>query len=479
LRQRLFRLLSCFAAVGVVTLVAVRVLPVNAATAGFAYLLLVLVIASTWGFLEAALSSIAATLVFNFFFFPPIRTFTIADPQNWVALFSFLATSLIASRLSTIARRRTADSLERQRDLERLYTFSRAILLTGGDDPFASQLVRKLAETFGFSAAVLYDRRSGQFHRGGPADFDGLDDQLRDAALSGTSFSDGNAMRLITAVRLGSEPIGSIALQGVSMPDSVLQSVANLVAIGLERATAQELAHQVEAARQSEQLRTTLIDAMAHEFKTPLTLIKGATTAVLADHDPLTASTREQLTIADEQAEHLRELIDNALEMARLDTAHVEVHREPARAGEIVKEVLASMEAAIDNRPVEAPAAPQGSVIALDRRLIKLALKQLLDNALKYSVPDSAIAIHVRANEDSVTFEVTNRGPGIAPEDRKHIFERFYRGQAVKSQIPGSGLGLNIAYSIARAHQGDLTVASEAGKTTFRMTLPINGGRKN
>ena len=139
-----------------------------------------------------------------------------------------------------------------------------------------------LAETFGLSAAVLYDRRTGEFYRAGPADFEGLDDQLRDAALQGTSFSDAATYRTITAVRLGAEPIASLALQGVNMPDSVLQGVGNLVAIGLERARAQDLAHQVEAARQSEQLRTTLIDAMAHEFKTPLTLIKGATSSVLA-----------------------------------------------------------------------------------------------------------------------------------------------------------------------------------------------------
>ena len=149
------------------------------------------------------------------------------------------------------------------------------------------QLVRKLAETFGLSAAVLYDRRTGEFYRAGPADFEGLDDQLRDAALQGTSFSDAATFRTITAVRLGSEPIASLALQGVNMPDSVLQGVGNLVAIGLERAKAQDLAHQVEAARQSEQLRTTLIDAMAHEFKTPLTLIKGATSSVLSGTDPL------------------------------------------------------------------------------------------------------------------------------------------------------------------------------------------------
>jgi two-component system sensor histidine kinase KdpD len=474
LAKRALRLLACFAAVAVVTFVAYRVIPVNAPTVGFVYLLLVLIIASTWGFFEASLSSLLATLAFNYFFLPPVGTFTIADPENWVALFSFLATSLIASRLSTKARRRTLDALERQQDLERLYTFSRAILLSGRDEPFPNQLIHKLADTFGLAAAVLYDRRTGEFYRAGPSDFEGLDDQLRDAALRGTSFSDGAANRTITAVRLGSEPIASLALQGVSMPDSVLQGVGNLVAIGLERAKAQDLAHQIEAARQSEQLRTALIDAMAHEFKTPLTLIKGATTSVLAGHDQISGSTREQLTIADEEAEHLTELIDNAVEMARLDTAHIDVHLEVSNIEGIVHEVVTSMQTEIDGRPLEIGADERVPPVPLDRRLVKLALKQVLDNALKYSPPDSAVAIRIRTSDQTVFVDVTDHGAGISPQDKRQIFERFYRGSSVRNQIPGSGLGLNIAHSIMQAHHGDLTVTSQPGDTTFRMSLPVD-----
>src|SRR6476659_3108596 len=138
----------------VVTWTGYSLVPVNATTAGFAYLLLVLIIASVWGFFEAAVTSIAATLTFNFYFLPPLGRFTIADPQNWVALFSFLTTSLIASRLSGEVKRRASDAIARQQDLERLYTFSRAILLIDNTEPFPKQLVRKLAEIFELSAVV-------------------------------------------------------------------------------------------------------------------------------------------------------------------------------------------------------------------------------------------------------------------------------------------------------------------------------------
>src|SRR5664279_4983111 len=304
------RLLLSLGGVAVVTYTAHHLIPVNATTVGFAYLVLVLLIASTWGFVESALASIAATVAFNFFFLPPVGKLTIADPQNWIVLFSFLTTSLIASRLSAEAKRRALDAVARQQDVERLYTFSRAILLIDNSEPFPRQLVRILADTFQVSAVVLYERRTEEFYRAGPSDFNGLDDQLRDAALQGTSFSDAQHNRVITAVRLGSEPIAGLALQGSPMPDSVLQGIANLVAIGLERARAQDLASQIEAARQSEKLRTTLLDAMAHEFKTPLTSVMAATISLRSNPDQPPKSRAELVKIADEEVRHLKELID-------------------------------------------------------------------------------------------------------------------------------------------------------------------------
>ena len=208
------RLLLSLSGVAIVTYTAYSVIPHNPTSVGFAYLLLVLIIASTWGIVEATLASLAATLTFNFFFLPPVGKFTIADPQNWVALFSFLATALITSRLSARVKKQALDAVDRQRDIERLYTFSRAILLIDPVEPLAKQLARKLAEVFGLRAVVLYDRRTGEIHRAGPSDFDGIEDQLRDAASQGTSFFDPEHQRVITAVRLGSEPIASFAIQG-------------------------------------------------------------------------------------------------------------------------------------------------------------------------------------------------------------------------------------------------------------------------
>jgi len=485
------RLLLSVAGVAIVTATAFYAIPHNPTTVGFAYLLLVLVIASTWGLAEATLASLAATLAFDTFFLPPIGRFTVADPQNWVALISFLATALITSRLSARVKRQALDAIDRQRDIERLYTFSRGILLIDPVEPVAKQLARKLAEVFGLDAAVLFDRRTGEIHRAGPsdfqsADFEALEDQLRDAATQGTSFFDPERKRVVTAVRLGSEPIASFAIAfanpGASMQDSVLQGVSNLIAIGLERARAQDLAHQVEAARRSEQLRTTLIDAMAHEFKTPLTSIRAATTSLLSSPDQPSESRTELLAVADEEAQHLQALIDDAVDMARLESEnnnqHLRIRRELTDPRELVEAVVASLHTQIDNRPVDIRSPEDLPQLALDRRLLKLALKQVLDNALKYSPPGSPVTVRVSNGavsngHQAISFEITDHGPGIPAQEQGRLFERFYRSPSVKNQIPGFGLGLAIANNIVQAHHGELIVNSHPGETTFRMTLPI------
>jgi signal transduction histidine kinase len=228
----------------------------------------------------------------------------------------------------------------------------------------------------------------------------------------------------------------------------------------------------MEAERQSDQLRTTLIDAMAHEFKTPLTLIKGATTSVLSSREPLSESAREQLTIASEEAEHLRELLDNAIEMARLDPERIDVHLVRSDLKEIVQEVIDSMRTEIGGRPMQIASGEGIPMLPLDRRLIRLALKQLVDNALKYSPADLPVKIGIRADASSVTVEVTDSGPGIAVPDQGRIFEKFYRGRAVRDRIPGFGIGLTVAHAILLAHRGDLTLSSRPGETSFQMIFP-------
>jgi two-component system sensor histidine kinase KdpD len=164
--------------------------------------------------------------------------------------------------------------------------------------------------------------------------------------------------------------------------------------------------------------------------------------------------------------------------MARLDTANIRVHAESSDVNEIVREVIASMRTEIDDRPFNVVFDQTAPSITIDRRLVGLAIKQILGNALKYSPPDTPITVRIH-NGSGVTVSVTDCGKGIPAQEQSRIFERLYRSPSVEKRIPGSGLGLSIAQNIVRAHHGDLVVTSHPGETTFQLTLPADqkGGR--
>jgi signal transduction histidine kinase len=211
---------------------------------------------------------------------------------------------------------------------------------------------------------------------------------------------------------------------------------------------------------------------MSHEFKTPLTSIKAATTSLMSSPEQPIETRMEVLRIADEEAERLRALIDDAVEMARLDTTNIEVQLERSNLGEIARDVVTSMQNQIDARLVELACDGEQAMVIVDQRLIRLAIKQLLDNALKYSPPGTPVTIRVRADGGMMMMDVTDYGKGISPAEQSRVFERFWRSPSVQKQMPGSGLGLSIAHRITRAHNGDLIVTSRPGETTFRLILP-------
>ncbi len=198
----------------------------------------------------------------------------------------------------------------------------------------------------------------------------------------------------------------------------------------------------------------------------------AATSALLDDPDQPTESRQELIRIADEEGRHLKELIDDTVEMGRLDTPEIQLEAEPANVADLVREVVRSMQPGIEDRPVQVLSGQCCPVASLDRRLVKLAIRQLLDNALKYSPPGKPIDITVLNGSGAITVAVTDHGEGIPEVEQARIFQRLYRSPAVERRIPGSGLGLSIALNIARAHHGDLTVSSRPGETTFRFTLP-------
>jgi len=468
------RLACSLAIVAAVTLVCTRVFAVNATTAGFVYLVGILWLATAWGLLEALLASAASMLCFNFFFLPPVGYFTISDPQNWVALFTFLATALVASHLSDRAKKQALEARARQRETEQLYALSRAILLSDFNRSIGFQAAQHIAQIFECGGVALYDAQSGETFYGGPANLPDVKAKLKQVALQGASLQDAGSDLLVAAVTLGGQPIGGLALQGITASDGALQALLNLVAIALERVRTQEAASRAEVARQSEEFKSTLLDAIAHEFKTPLTSIKAASTSILADPATLSPQLRELTTIIDEETDRLSLLVTEAVRMSQIDAGKVRLERQPLETPELLQRVLEHFEPRMEGRSLRLHIAERLPPIFADPELVSLALRQILENALKYSPPTSPIDLTAEAGEGRVTIRVRDHGPGIPERDRERVFDKFYRRDTAGDRVPGSGLGLYIAREIIRAHGGDLWVEDAAGSgSEFHVTVPV------
>jgi two-component system sensor histidine kinase KdpD len=462
------RIGAAMGATGAITLVYFRYLSVNPTTVALTYVLAVLIIAGSWGIVEATAAALTAVLCFNFFFLPPIGTWTIADPQNWVALVVFMVTAIIVSQLSGRARQRHLEALAQQRDLERLYALSRSLLMSEGEDAPAS-IAKHIAAAFELPGVAVYEQQAGIISSAGSIEPADVEERLREVTRRGVSFPD-SAGLFVTAIRLGGVPIGSLAIQGNTLSDTVLQSVTNLVAIGLERSRGQLAAARAEAARQSSELRAAVLDAAAHEFKTPLTSMKAAATA-LRSSVPSTNPLHELVDIINEDLGRLQALVTDAIQMLRIDSGDFVAHRSRYLVGDIVASALTELGSRFEGHAVH-NAVPGNLSVDADRDLLRLALRQLLDNAVKYSPSDSAITVSAHGDGAIVTIGVANSGSTIPEQEQARIFERFHRGTQAR-QIAGTGMGLAIVQRIADAHGGSVAVSSvpESG-TEFTLSFP-------
>ena len=462
----LLRTSVSIAVVLAITAVYYLTLPANPTTVALSFVAVVLLVASGWGVVEATMTAVAATICLNVFFLPPIGTLTIADPQNWVALAVFLVTGVVASQLSGRARRRTVEAESRQRDLEQLYALSRALLLSAGRPTMAAAIARHIADAFGFSSVAVFDHHADNLSWAGPSDASRLEKKLREVARQGVTLQEG-AM-LLVAIRLGGAPIGSVAIPKGDLSDTVVQSIASLAAIGLERARGLEATARAEAAQESGQLRATMLDALAHEFKTPLTSMKVAAsdlrTTVSDDRD------RELAAIIDEGLDRLQSLVTDTVSTVRVDAGDFSLHPNRLQVSDLVQWTLRPFEARLDGRDV-ATSVPESLFVRADRELLGLALRQLLDNAVKYSPPNSVIEIAATGGP-TVEITVRNSGAAIPEHEQGRLFERFYRGAQAR-RVPGTGMGLAIVRQIAEAHHGTARVRSAPGAgTEFVISLP-------
>ena len=463
----------------------------NTATVSTTYLMVVLLVATTSRFRVAVGTSAAAMLCLNFFFLPPVGTFTIADPQNWVALFAFLAVSLVASNLSAVARARTHEAEGRRDELARLFDLSRDVLMMTDSQEALSMLARAIARRFDleFIAIAMPLHGDWRLHAAGTPQLEidhreiasafaaaqatlEFDAYARTYAGHRTITVDGRTVRLVP-LRVGTKPIGVLAAAGRPVEAGTLDALAGVVAIGLERAQFLEERKASELTRQSEELKTTLLASLSHDLRTPLTAIRIASSnlkgAELTDEERL-----EQSDIILTEVERLSRLFQNVLEMARIDAGAIPNESRWTHPSEIVAAARGHVEQALHRHPVTVAFEPDVPV-RLDPRLTATALAHLLENAAQYTPDGSMIEVVARVADDTLTIRVRDHGPGIAPADLPRLFERFFRGAGARARASGTGMGLWIVRGLLAAEQGRVWAENcPDGGAQFTIAVPVS-----
>ena len=477
---RALRVLCCLVLIGGITWTAHFALNVNALIVSFAYVLAVLIVATRWGLAESIMASVAAMLCLNYFFLPPILSLTIADPQNWVALFAFIGTALTTSKLSSDARRRAAEAQARRIEVERLYQLSLSLMLIDTTRELGPQIASCVKDKFEFAGVAFCDRVTGIIHLAGVDDNRFEDRMLRSVALGDAAWlmtrkasTPPGVEVTVVPVALGGRIVGSLGVIGPSISEAAAQAIANLTAVSIEHAQQQITLGRVEAARRNEQLRNVLLDAVAHDFLTPLTSIKSAITTVRSEyaHD---AEQEDFLAVVEEEADRLGEMVSEITDMARIEPGNPRIRRRQIAVPDLINMSLRRLKAPLDGRPLDIQIEEGIPSVHADPDMIGLALRQLLTNAVKYSPPETAIAISARQANDAVSILVRDFGPGVPSNELDAIFERFYRGKQTQDSIPGTGMGLSIARDIVLAHHGKLKVEnSPDGGAEFSFTLPL------
>lgn len=447
---------------------------VSPTTVALTLLLAVLIVSATWGLRYAIFLSALATLAFNYFFLPPIGHFTIADPQNWVALIAFLATAVVASELSERARREALRATQRRKEIERLYSFSQRLLTTENVPELLNSIPRYVVESFGLRDAAVLAAGRADIYRSSPNTKELEAEELRSVAARGEPRLDTQRGLAFVPLRLGVRSVGALGLSGGALSRETLEALASLVAIAIERTSAIDSLSKAEASREGEKLRSALLDSVTHEFRTPLTAIKASATSLLSDANLTLEQRHELVTVINEETDRLNRLVGEAAEMAQLDANQVELHREPHQVRVAIELAIEQSKQALANHSVDVSAPANLPMVAIDIERIKDVLVHLLENAGKYSPPHSPIRVTVEAKGRMLTVSVADRGPGIDDFEQALIFDKFYRGKNERYRVQGTGMGLAISKAVVEAHGGTIGVTSQVGSgSVFWFTLPV------
>lgn len=474
-RLRTVRSLLALVIVAGITLFFREALPrVNQTTVALSFLLAILAVSAVWGMTVSVLMSLAAILSFNFFFLPPVGTFTVADPQNWVALLAFLVTSTVGSRLSSRIRQEADIANRRRREIEHLYTFSQKLLGEGNVIQLMNAIPNHIVDSFETGAASLFLADKQKYYRSGYGTLQLEEEQLRLAYEREEPYVDTARGFCYGPVRLGMKSIGSFGISGAPLTRQTLEAVGTLLGIAIERTRAVEQLSRTEADRQSERLKSALLDSITHNFRTPLTSIKASVTSLLSTRPPQGSQQQELLEIMNEECDRLNKLVEDASEMSRLEAGEIELEFHAVPVQELIDTALANCKTSLVARNVSIQIPAGIPPVRADLTRAKEVLVHLLENANLYSEKDQPIVVSAENNGNFVLFSVADHGPGIETMEQGLIFDKFYRGKDQRSVIQGTGMGLPISKAIVEAHGGTISVTSQLNHgSVFTFTLPV------
>ena len=458
----------------VLTTIALAMTSARETTAGMVFLVVVVVTATQAGLAISLYSALLCAVFFDYFFLPPVHTFILAGPQEWVSMLTFAISSLVAGRVAERARKQKQQAEQRREDVERLYLLSQDMMLHEDAAGLIRDLPALVAKVFAVETVVLYVQDRDQFVSTETELAELFKANLREVtggASPAIAQQDGFEAHALT---VGMRAVGAMAWRPANLSREIATAVSAQVGIALTRAVAIEASARMEASREGDRLRAALIDSLTHELRTPLTSIRAAATTLTQDEGLDDALRRELATVVDEESAHLDALIGEAVEMAELDANVLRVQTEPRHTRTLLEHAVEESHTALARHQVTLMVQEPDRPAWFDAKLLSRVFRHLIENAALYSPPQSRIVLRSRRVEGRLEFEVEDNGPGIDKVDLPHIFEKFYRGKKGAKLGKGTGMGLAIARAIMLAHGGGIAVESnpEHG-STFRFWVPL------
>lgn len=453
----------------------------------------VVAVAVRYGLWPSLLASIAASLAYNFFFLPPVYTFTITDPTNVAAFFFFMLIAILVSNVAARVRTQADTAIGRIRTTEQLYAFSRKLAGTATLDDVLWASAYQIALMLKVRVVLLLPEDGLLTVKSGYPP----EDQLDQADLAAANWAWSNdrsagrgsdtlpgAKRLFLPMRTGRGPIGVIGIDDdrtgpLLTPDQrrLLDALVDQGALAIERVLLVEDMDRVKRTVESERLRSALLTSISHDLKTPLASVLGAASTMRDLAGALSDTEKRDLlaTVIDE-SERLNRFIANLLDMTKLESGAIVPNTALHDLGEIVGSALRRASKILAAHKVALILAADLPMLELDAVLFEQVLFNLLDNAAKYSLPETTIAIKSRRERDQVVLEVADEGDGIPPDELESVFDKFYRAQKGDRVRPGTGLGLAISRGFVEAMRGTIAAANRSDRSgavlTIRLPVP-------